>query len=115
MAAVSFTSYVRTLISPLIALLTALLGALGFGPGTAAKAAKTAPALPAASASASLSASAVVPVQRAASPVRVRPRALPPTIKQRIRAEAHGSSPSVRRLPAAAPAEPDPTDLALAA
>lgn len=27
-----------------------------------------------------------------------RERALPPTIKQRIRAEAHGSSPSVRRV-----------------
>ncbi|MFJ8695168.1 DUF6344 domain-containing protein [Streptomyces roseolilacinus] len=30
-----------------------------------------------------------------------RERALPPTIKQRIRAEAHGASPAVRRLPAA--------------
>jgi hypothetical protein len=28
-----------------------------------------------------------------------RDRSLPPTIKQRIRAEAHGSSPSVRRMP----------------
>ncbi|MET9426195.1 DUF6344 domain-containing protein [Streptomyces sp. NPDC003036] len=111
MAAVRFTSYVRTLISPLIALLTALLGALGFGRGTAAR---TAPA-PAAAASVSGSASVSVPVQRGASPGPVRPRALPPTIKQRIRAEAHGSSPSVRHLPAAAPAEPDLTDLALAA
>ncbi|AXG78926.1 DUF6344 domain-containing protein [Streptomyces paludis] len=40
-----------------------------------------------------------------------RDRSLPPTIKQRIRAEAHGSSPSVRHLPAAAPSE---TDAALA-
>ncbi|MEV2201088.1 DUF6344 domain-containing protein [Streptomyces fradiae] len=31
-----------------------------------------------------------------------RDRALPPTIKQRIRAEAHGASPAVRRLSAAA-------------
>ncbi|MFE3741258.1 DUF6344 domain-containing protein, partial [Streptomyces sp. NPDC059134] len=31
-----------------------------------------------------------------------RARSLPPTIKQRIRAEAHGSSPSVRHLPALA-------------
>ncbi len=30
-----------------------------------------------------------------------RDRALPPTIKQRIRAEAHGASPAVRRLAAA--------------
>ncbi|WP_329456855.1 DUF6344 domain-containing protein [Streptomyces sp. NBC_01497] len=32
-----------------------------------------------------------------------RERALPPTIKQRITAEAHGSSPSVRRIPAQLP------------
>ncbi|MCA1222750.1 DUF6344 domain-containing protein [Streptomyces sp. 8L] len=32
-----------------------------------------------------------------------RDRALPPTIKQRITAEAHGSSPSVRRIPAETP------------
>lgn len=30
-----------------------------------------------------------------------RERSLPPTIKQRIRAEAHGSSPSDRRIPCA--------------
>ncbi|MFC5801154.1 DUF6344 domain-containing protein [Streptomyces formicae] len=30
-----------------------------------------------------------------------RDRSLPPTIKQRIRAEAHGATPSVRHLPAA--------------
>ncbi|GAA3722818.1 DUF6344 domain-containing protein [Streptomyces tremellae] len=30
-------------------------------------------------------------------------RALPPTIRQRITAEAHGSSPSVRRIPAEQP------------
>ncbi|WP_063798053.1 DUF6344 domain-containing protein [Streptomyces sp. 150FB] len=37
---------------------------------------------------------------RAALPRQVqRDRSLPPTIKQRIRAEAHGSSPSVRRMP----------------
>ncbi|MFJ2646083.1 DUF6344 domain-containing protein [Streptomyces sp. NPDC087420] len=34
-----------------------------------------------------------------------RGRALPPTIKQRITAEAHGSSPSVRHLPAVLPTE----------
>lgn len=32
-----------------------------------------------------------------------RERSLPPTIKQRIRAEAHGSSPSVRRVCLASP------------
>lgn len=37
--------------------------------------------------------------------------ALPPTIKQRIRAEAHGASPAVRRLPAAdVPAAVCPAD-----
>ncbi|MFJ1647372.1 DUF6344 domain-containing protein [Streptomyces sp. NPDC088258] len=36
-----------------------------------------------------------------------RDRSLPPTIKQRIRAEAHGSSPSVRHLPAVLPSETD--------
>ncbi|MER5469472.1 DUF6344 domain-containing protein [Streptomyces sp. NPDC002935] len=36
-------------------------------------------------------------------------RALPPTMKQRIRAEAHGSSPSCRHR---APADGDATDLA---
>ncbi|WP_326611381.1 DUF6344 domain-containing protein [Streptomyces scopuliridis] len=37
-----------------------------------------------------------------------RGRSLPPTIKQRIRAEAHGSSPSVRHLPADVPSDTDP-------
>ncbi|MEV6419710.1 DUF6344 domain-containing protein [Streptomyces sp. NPDC051662] len=36
-----------------------------------------------------------------------RGRSLPPTIKQRIRAEAHGSSPSVRHLPDTTPSEAD--------
>ncbi|GGU27820.1 DUF6344 domain-containing protein [Streptomyces lavendofoliae] len=46
-------------------------------------------------------------------------RSLPPTIKQRIRAEAHGASPSVRHLPTAPVPYPadvtdatDPADLA---
>lgn len=44
-------------------------------------------------------------------------RSLPPTMKQRIRAEAHGSSPSCRHLPTddtetAAEAEADPGGLA---
>lgn len=45
---------------------------------------------------------AAVPATGAGRRGRVpRERALPPTIKQRIRAEAHGASPAVRRLPAA--------------
>jgi len=44
---------------------------------------------------------AAVPACRPAAPpaAAVRDGSLPPTIKQRIRAEAHGSSPSVRRAP----------------
>lgn len=38
-------------------------------------------------------------------------RSLPPTIKQRIRAEAHGASPSVRRVPKAGPVASDPAAL----
>lgn len=37
-----------------------------------------------------------------------RPSALPPTMKQRIRAEAHGGSPRCRHRPLANPAAPDP-------
>ncbi|MGC5345196.1 DUF6344 domain-containing protein [Streptomyces sp. DT24] len=44
-------------------------------------------------------ATATVPSARWALP---RDRALPPTMKQRIRAEAHGSSPATRHLPAEA-------------
>ncbi|MET9478863.1 DUF6344 domain-containing protein [Streptomyces sp. NPDC006638] len=46
------------------------------------------------------------PPTRAVVPVAPpQGRALPPTIKQRITAEAHGSSPSVRHLPAVLPTE----------
>lgn len=43
----------------------------------------------------------VAPAVRRALPEYARPAntSRPPTIEQRIRAEAHGSSPSVRRLP----------------
>ncbi|MFD3941520.1 DUF6344 domain-containing protein [Streptomyces sp. NPDC058579] len=48
-----------------------------------------------------------VPAQRAAYqwPTTVRERSLPPTIKQRIGAEAHNSSPSVRHLRGDAPTD----------
>ncbi|MET4924592.1 DUF6344 domain-containing protein [Streptomyces sp. PSRA5] len=44
---------------------------------------------------------AAAPAVRRALPENARPAdtSRPPTIEQRIRAEAHGSSPSVRRLP----------------
>jgi hypothetical protein len=93
-----------------LSLLTALLAALGFRSGTT-----TASAVPAARPQQPAApAPAPVPVPRKAS---ARDRSLPPTIKQRIHAEAHGSSPSVRHLPSAA-VQPAPTglaDLALAA
>ncbi|MFZ3558647.1 MULTISPECIES: DUF6344 domain-containing protein [unclassified Streptomyces] len=41
------------------------------------------------------------PVPAAARPYWSLKRSLPPTMKQRIRAEAHGSSPSVRHRPPA--------------
>jgi hypothetical protein len=40
----------------------------------------------------------------------VRDRSLPPTIKQRIGAEAHGSSPSVRQRRTGTPAETGPAE-----
>src|SRR5690606_41959694 len=51
----------------------------------------------------------------AASPlVHRQARSLPPTMKQRVRAEAHGTSPACRQPPfagsAAAPADPDCAD-----
>ncbi|MFE5770705.1 DUF6344 domain-containing protein [Streptomyces sp. NPDC056485] len=87
-----------------VAVLVALLGSLGFG-------AKAAPA----TATAATGAGATVPSRRAAAAVRparpmgrrswramMRGGSLPPTIKQRIRAEAHGKAPSVRRSTTAA-------------
>ncbi|MFF0446140.1 DUF6344 domain-containing protein [Streptomyces sp. NPDC004609] len=43
---------------------------------------------------------ALVPAQSTRWNTGARDRSLPPTIKQRIRAEAHGASPSVRKVPA---------------
>nr|ABK96922.1 putative Gra-orf36-like protein [Streptomyces clavuligerus] len=42
----------------------------------------------------------LIPAQSRRWSPGARARSLPPTIKQRIRAEAHNSSPSVRKLPA---------------
>ncbi|MBP0461508.1 DUF6344 domain-containing protein [Streptomyces montanisoli] len=47
------------------------------------------------------------PAPAALEPRAPRDRSLPPTIKQRITAEAHGSSPSVRRIPAQLPLQDD--------
>ncbi|MFC9293326.1 DUF6344 domain-containing protein [Streptomyces sp. NPDC057011] len=82
-----------------LAALVALLTALGLGgkaaPGAASVAGSATPATAA-------------PVRRPAFAARrtwramMRGGSLPPTIKQRIRAEAHGKSPSVRRSTTAA-------------
>ncbi|MFJ2824865.1 DUF6344 domain-containing protein [Streptomyces toxytricini] len=85
------------------ALLLAVFAALGFRRGKAAAAGVRVGgarvwATPVATAP------AAAPVVRCAWPAGVRCAALPPTIKQRIRAEAHGKSPSVRRSAAGAAA-----------
>lgn len=91
----------RSILTPIwtsvLAALVALLTALGFaGKATPAAASGPAPAAPAAA------------VRRPAFAARwtwramMRGGSLPPTIKQRIRAEAHGKTPSVRRSTTAA-------------
>ncbi|MET9568849.1 DUF6344 domain-containing protein [Streptomyces virginiae] len=83
-----------------LAALVAVLSALGFGGKTAPAAASTVGGAAAATVTA--------PVRR---PVVTAPRSwremmrggsLPPTLKQRIRAEAHGKTPGVRRSTTAA-------------
>ncbi|MFF4577866.1 DUF6344 domain-containing protein [Streptomyces sp. NPDC001373] len=81
-----------------LAALVALLAALGL-------AGKSAPAEAASAAVATPSAAVVrrtAPVARRTWRAMMRGGSLPPTIKQRIRAEAHGKSPSVRRSSTAA-------------
>ncbi|MET9320078.1 DUF6344 domain-containing protein [Streptomyces sp. NPDC003038] len=93
---------VTSIWTAVLAALVALLSSLGFG-GKAAPAAASASA-PAATVPAPVPAAA----RRAAVTARrtwramMRGGSLPPTIKQRIRAEAHGKTPSVRRSTTAA-------------
>ncbi|MFE6842187.1 DUF6344 domain-containing protein [Streptomyces sp. NPDC057686] len=101
---------VTSIWTAVVAAVVALLASLGFG-------AKAAPAAAAAAAAGSAApAPAPAPSRRAAAAVRrparpmgrrswramMRGGSLPPTIKQRIRAEAHGKAPSVRRSTTAA-------------
>ncbi|MET9952325.1 DUF6344 domain-containing protein [Streptomyces sp. NPDC006339] len=112
------TAKVKQFWTAFVSVLFALLASLGLAsPATAAQ--RTAlqqgeePAATPASAPTTKQARALasVPAQRAAQPWHTaRGRALPPTIKQRIRAEAHGSSPSVRHLRADASTEAVPAD-----
>ncbi|MCB5182561.1 DUF6344 domain-containing protein [Streptomyces antimicrobicus] len=93
--------------------------------GTTATAAAIAASAPGAGAGTGAAASAGTSSRRAAeaagAPVRrswrqmMRGGALPPTLAQRIRAEAHGSSPSVRRSTTAAATLADRDALALVA
>lgn len=89
----SITSIWTTLLAALVAVLTAL----GFGGKAApveAAATVATPMVPAVR--------RTVPVARRTWRAMMRGGSLPPTIKQRIRAEAHGKSPSVRRSTTAA-------------
>ncbi|MFE5481441.1 DUF6344 domain-containing protein [Streptomyces sp. NPDC056527] len=118
------TAKVKQFWTAFISVLFALLASVGLAStATAAQApAVQQPEEPASPAAPAARTQAVVPAQRAAHQWPwVRDRSLPPTIKQRIGAEAHNSSPSVRHLPAGAPDEnaltdqTELTDIALAA
>jgi hypothetical protein len=103
---------VRTFWSALLSVLLKCIAALGFAAPARTAAARTEVADAAATrteAAAAVRTSVVaanppgaarVPAPRAYEPLRRdRDRTLPPTMKQRINAEAHGSSPSARSLP----------------
>ncbi|MFI5756036.1 DUF6344 domain-containing protein [Streptomyces sp. NPDC051569] len=94
---------VRKLWTVFITAFFAVLASLGLtAPATAAGTAVQQPAEQPVPASAAARRAARTAVGRAAVPrprALPRGRSLPPTIKQRIRAEAHGSSPSARHLP----------------
>ncbi|PVC67609.1 DUF6344 domain-containing protein [Streptomyces sp. CS081A] len=120
------TAKVKQFWAAFISVLFALLASVGLA-GTAAAAQQPAvqqPEEPAAPAAATAStavgerASVSVPAQRAHRWPLAGDRSLPPTIKQRIAAEAHGSSPTARQrssVPAAAESDPVAlTELALA-
>ncbi|MFF9849277.1 DUF6344 domain-containing protein [Streptomyces litmocidini] len=120
------TAKVKQFWTAFISVLFALLASVGLA-NTAAAAGQPAvqqpeePAAPAAAPAATAveRVLAPVPAQRARRWPSAGDRSLPPTIKQRIAAEAHGSSPSARqRSSSTAGVESDPaalTELALAA
>ncbi|MFF0751222.1 DUF6344 domain-containing protein [Streptomyces sp. NPDC004267] len=106
-----------------VSVLFALLASLGLATPAAAAAQPALtqgeePALTGAAATAAARPAVPVPAQRSHEWRRAQGRALPPTMKQRIGAEAHGSSPAVRHLRSDAltdGADGDLTGLALAA
>ncbi|HET6858474.1 MAG TPA: DUF6344 domain-containing protein [Streptomyces sp.] len=83
----------RTMWTALITALFALLAAVGLS--TAATAAQQ----PATTSAPAISRPAAETASAAVSWSRAHEQSAPPTMKQRIRAEAHGASPSSRRLP----------------
>lgn len=96
----AYRSTVTSIWTALLAALVALFASLGFG-------AKAAPAVAGVSAPAAPATPAVTARRTAVTARRtwramMRGGSLPPTIKQRIRAEAHGKTPSVRRSTTAA-------------
>ncbi|KAB2588472.1 MULTISPECIES: DUF6344 domain-containing protein [Streptomyces] len=79
----------------------ALLASLGLATATASTAnATNAAAQPSATTQEHTGATAATPFAPSVRWTLPRDRALPPTMKQRIRAEAHGSSPATRHLSA---------------
>ncbi|NML52416.1 hypothetical protein HHL19_26560 [Streptomyces sp. R302] len=115
------TAKVKQFWTAFISVLFALLASVGLAAPAAAQgqAPVTQPEEPAAPAApVAAERAATVVAQRRAEPwTPLRRGSLPPTIKQRIGAEAHGSAPASRTLRAAAPFASDPaalTRLALA-
>lgn len=114
MASKTFTTLWKALVGAFLA----LFAALGFAaPAANAAAAPVSPA-PGRPQSGDCERATVrsqpVP-HRLMAPARVKEQSLPPTMKQRIRAEQHGSSPSCRQLAAPtglAPLDPGLTELA---
>ncbi|MFF5423576.1 MULTISPECIES: DUF6344 domain-containing protein [unclassified Streptomyces] len=108
------TAKVKQFWTAFISVLFALLASVGLA-NTAAAARQPAvqqPEEPAGAAAAAeptreRAARASVPAPRTHRWAPAALRSLPPTIKQRIRAEAHGASPSVRRVPKAGPVAND--------
>ncbi|WP_103533372.1 DUF6344 domain-containing protein [Streptomyces sp. SM11] len=76
----------------------ALLASLGLATATASATNATNAARPSATPQEHTGATAATPLAPSVRWTLPRDRALPPTMKQRIRAEAHGSSPATRHL-----------------
>ncbi|MFI6148430.1 DUF6344 domain-containing protein [Streptomyces sp. NPDC051109] len=91
---------VTSIWTAVVAVVVALLASLGFGSKAAPAAASTASA-PSRRGAAAVRRTAR-PMGRRSWRAMMRGGSLPPTIKQRIRAEAHGKAPSVRRSTTAA-------------